>query len=274
MIYVLTAVHNRFQITQRFISQLNAQSYPDIHLLLVDDGSDDGTQEMVLSLRPDTTIIQGDGNLWWGGAMHEAYKWICANADTSGYILIMNDDTIFDEKYIEKGLSLLKDHEKTLLTGYGQSIQTGEIMEGALTFDYVAGRGNGSGPGIGNCCSTRSLFLRVSDMLSIGGFHPILLPHYSSDYEWTIRACRKKGYQVLCDESLKYFINEESTGINAYDKMSRHSVFSKRSVSNPFYKFSFIFLSTPLHLIPAAVFAQLRRYLQNAKTIFRILKRK
>lgn len=274
MIYVLTAVHNRFKITERFVAQLNAQTCQDFHLVLVDDGSTDGTREMVLSHCPSASIIQGDGNLWWGGAMQKAYEWICKNADRSGYVLIMNDDTIFDETYVETGIALLSTLDKSLLTGYGQSLQTGKIMEGALIFDYVEGRGNGSGPGIGNCCSTRSLFLRVSDMLAIGGFHPVLLPHYSSDYEWTIRACRKKGYRVVCDERLKYFINEESTGINAYDKMSRKSVFSKRSVSNPFYKFSFILLSTPLHLLPAALFAQLKRYLNNAKLIVQILRRK
>lgn len=274
MIYVLTAVHNRCDITERFVTQLTAQTYPDIQLVLVDDGSTDGTAEMVRKKCPSAVILSGDGNLWWGGAMQKCYEWVKRNAVPDGYILIMNDDTIFDEGYIERGLSILAPLSNTLLTGYGQSIQTGKIMEGALTFDCIEGRGNGSGPGIGNCCSTRSLFMRVGDMLKIGGFHPVLLPHYSSDYEWTMRGCRKYGYRVYCDAKLQYSINEASTGVNAYDKMSRSSVFSKRSVSNPFYKLSFILLSTPLHLIPAALGAQIKRYLRNAETILRILKKK
>lgn len=42
-----------------------------------------------------------------------------------------------------------------------------------------------------NCLSTRGLFLRVKDFKKIGGFYPKLLPHYLSDYEFTIRAYKK-----------------------------------------------------------------------------------
>ena len=47
MIYVITAVHNRIRITEEFINQLLMQTYKEISLILVDDGSTDGTSEMV-----------------------------------------------------------------------------------------------------------------------------------------------------------------------------------------------------------------------------------
>ena len=68
MIYVFTAVHDRYKITEKFVDLLLRQTYKDIQLVLVDDGCTDGTADMVRSKMPDAVIIQGDGNLWWGGA--------------------------------------------------------------------------------------------------------------------------------------------------------------------------------------------------------------
>ena len=79
MLYVLTAVHNRYAITEKFVKQLANQTFKDIKLVLVDDGCTDGTPQMVMSVLPDSVILEGDGNLWWGGALHKAYKWIMKN---------------------------------------------------------------------------------------------------------------------------------------------------------------------------------------------------
>lgn len=107
MIYVFTAVHDRYKITEKFVDQLLRQTYKDIKLVLVDDGCTDGTADMVRSKIPEAVIIQGDGNLWWGGALHEAYKWTVKNADRSAFAMFANDDSEFEDDYIEKRLKFL-----------------------------------------------------------------------------------------------------------------------------------------------------------------------
>lgn len=273
MIYVFTAVHDRYKITEKFVDQLLRQTYKDIQLVLVDDGCTDSTADMVRSKMPDAVIIQGDGNLWWGGALHEAYKWTVKNADRNAYAMFANDDSEFDEDYIENALKILEKKERTLLTGYGVSRQTGKVFDGAVDYDYVTTTVKRSGAGTGNCASTRSLFFRIEDFLTVGGFHPVLLPHYGSDYEWTIRACRKHGYTVYCDENLQYLVDEETTGDNFYDKLNRKKLFSKRSMSNPIYKFTMIFLSTPAKLIPKTVGNQLSRVYKKRDIFKTIIKR-
>ncbi len=275
MIHIITAVHNRYKITEKFIKTLLRQSYKDIHLVLVDDGSTDGTADMVKTLMPDSTIITGDGELWWGGALHKAFLWVKDNLANKpqDFVMFANDDTDFPDDYIERAVALTEKNTNTLLTGCGISRQSGKQVDGAVEFNFKKLSGNISKAGRGNCASTRSLFFRVSDLLKIGGFHPVLLPHYASDYEWAIRAVRKYGYSIMCDHSLKYEVDETATGDNNYEKLTGKKLFSKRSGSNPFYKIVFIFLAVPVKYIPAALINQIGRYFGKFKVFLQILKR-
>ena len=275
MIHVITAVHNRYAITEKFVKNLLAQSYKDIHLILVDDGCTDGTADMVLSLMSKTDIIKGDGNLWWGGALHKAFLWVKENlADKKeDFVMFANDDTEFAPDYIEKAVNALKDRPETLLAGWGISRNTGKQIDGAVNFDFATLKTDISGNEYGNCASTRSLFFKVKDFLKIGGFHPILLPHYGSDYEWTIRAVRKYGYTVFCDKNISYLADETTTGDNSYETLTGKKFFAKRSACNPFYRISFIFLATPVKYIFVSVFNQLKRYLKKIGLFFKVLKR-
>ena len=263
MIHIITAVHNRYIITEAFVKKLLEQSAKDWNLILIDDGSTDGTADMVKKYIPKAVVLKGDGNLWWGGALHEAYKYVNTNIADEDYIFISNDDVDFSNDYIEKAIAILKKNPNTLLTGCGISKQTGEQVDGAVRFDFLKGGGTQGceEENFGNCASTRSIFLRASDMKKIGGFHPVLLPHYGSDYEWTIRANRKKNMKILCVSSLKYEVNEATTGDHASKDRTLKQIFQKRSTSNPIYKTTFCFLASPWGLKTASIVCQCWRTL-------------
>ena len=263
MLYIITAVHNRYRITENFVNRLKSQSYEDYKLILVDDGCTDGTSEMVLSKMPDAVILRGNGNLWWGGAMHLAYKWIKLNAKDEDFVLIMNDDTRFENDFISKGMKLIKENEDCLITGCGYSINNGEQIDGAVEFFPKTGTyDKKTGTAQGNCASTRALMMQASTMKKIGGFHPILLPHYASDYEYTIRAARK-GFKIKAFEEFNYCFDEGTTGNHNAEKATLKQIFSKRSSFNPLYRFSFIFLTTPLKYLPSHIYYQIKRYIKK-----------
>ena len=48
----------------------------------------------------------------------------------------------------------------------------------------------------------------LEDFLDLGSFHTILLPHYLSDYEFTLRASRR-GYRLTTDASVRLVKNEQ-----------------------------------------------------------------
>ena len=115
MVYVVTPVHNRKELTQRFLACLQRQSCPNIEIVIIDDGSTDGTSDMIKSEFPDVTVIQGTGDLWWTGGTNEGLLYVMARASDEDYVLIINDDLEFDEYYIENLIRFASTQPRTLV---------------------------------------------------------------------------------------------------------------------------------------------------------------
>lgn len=258
-VYIIMPVHNRKEITRTFILCLLQQTYTNYHLVLVDDGSTDGTADMVKSYLPDSTILTGTGDWWWGGSLEQGYQWVRANVAEQGEVVVIeNDDVEFEPDYLEKGVSFLKKSPGTLLLSQAYSKQSGKLLDigvvadwRRMTFDHARNKEEI------NCLSTRGLFMTVGDFMKTGGFRPRMLPHYGSDFEFTIRA-KKRGLILTSDESVKLLMNEETTGIHGLKEQSLgkylKKIFSKRATGNPVYFSSFILLSCPVYLIPYNLF--------------------
>ena len=272
-IHILLPVHNRKATTEKFMHCLKAQVGVDWQLVLIDDGSQDGTADMVRSLAPDATILTGKGDWWWGGALHQGYRWLQDNkVSATDLVLIMNDDTEFDPDFLARGAAALK--PRSLLLAQLYSLATGEFCEAGVKwnwrkFDWAAVK---DGEGI-NCFSTRGLFLQVSDFMEIGGFHPILLPHYLSDYEFTQRAHRK-GFSLITDPAVFLRYDEKLTGIRTRSENTIWrrlcSPLSIRSTDNPFYWSSFVLLAAPPRYVPVSLLKVWWRYFIPLTTHIRV----
>ena len=108
LIHVILPVHNRVATTKKFIECLQQQTYRNFQLILVDDGSNDGTTEYVKGQVDDVIVLTGNGNLWWAGALHKAYKHLKAiDARNDDLVWIINDDVIFEPQYFEKLLLIM-----------------------------------------------------------------------------------------------------------------------------------------------------------------------
>lgn len=102
---VIIPVHNRREITLRCLERLERDGVSAwAGVVVVDDGSSDGTGEAVRMRHPAVVVLPGDGNLWWGGAirlgMEHAYR------EGAVCMVWLNDDCL-----PEPGtLRLLADH--------------------------------------------------------------------------------------------------------------------------------------------------------------------
>ena len=75
-IYILLPVHNRREITGDFIDCLEAQTWQHYHLVLIDDGSTDGTEQMVRERVENLTVIRGNGDWWWAGCLQQGFNFL------------------------------------------------------------------------------------------------------------------------------------------------------------------------------------------------------
>lgn len=87
---------NRRQQTLDCLASLQRQSGHDAAITpyVVDDGSTDGTGEAVRAAHPEAVVLDGDGQLYWGGGMRLALQ--RAAADDPDLYLWLNDDIRLD----------------------------------------------------------------------------------------------------------------------------------------------------------------------------------
>ena len=105
-IAVLITCHNRKNQTVACLDRLCSQILPPastLNVYLVDDGCIDGTAEAVRKAHPATTILRGDGSLFWCNGMRLA--WQHAAQKDPDFYLWLNDDTLLHPDCLAKLLA-------------------------------------------------------------------------------------------------------------------------------------------------------------------------
>ena len=97
---IVTPVHNRREITLQCLKSLARinKSNLETHIVIVDDGSNDGTSEAIKKEFPEVELIKGDGNLWFTEGTNVGIR--AALKHNPDYILMMNDDQVFDADFL------------------------------------------------------------------------------------------------------------------------------------------------------------------------------
>ncbi len=130
--------HNRRAKTIQCLESLENQLYPS-HTVntvyLTDDGSSDGTVEVIYERFPQTRLMHGNGSLYWNGGMRVSFA--AAMADDHDYYLWLNDDVILNENAVTH---LLATHQTLSSRGKDLIIVIGSMKDpvsGKLTYGGV-----------------------------------------------------------------------------------------------------------------------------------------
>ncbi|WP_075589782.1 glycosyltransferase family 2 protein [Labilibacter marinus] len=235
-IFVVIAVFNRKEYTHQCIQLLQQQSIKNIGIVIVDDGSTDGTSEEIKAKYPEVNVVKGTGDWWWTKSMNEGCKAaIKFGADT---IITLNNDTYFAPTLIESlvkhhhnkqkaiigSLNLVKKEKEYIFFSGVKDIVWWKAKEVKYHKAFTPLTNSLSGLYNSKCLNGRGTLIPVSIFKEVEGYNE-QLPQYASDYDLTLRI-QEAGYDAYISyDSPVYSYIEETGGGKSFVKQSSWSFF-------------------------------------------------
>lgn len=88
--------YNGIDILKDCLESLYENDFKSFEILLIDNGSTDGSQEWVKSVHPDVKLIQNHENRGYAGGCNQGME-----LATAPFILLLNNDTVVPENFLE-----------------------------------------------------------------------------------------------------------------------------------------------------------------------------
>lgn len=107
---VITLNWNGKDDTIECLQSIRGINYPNYETILVDNGSRDGSQEIIKKDFPGVTLIQNSSNLGFAGGMNVGIKEAFKNR--AEYVFILNNDTILDPEIINELVLVCQSHRE------------------------------------------------------------------------------------------------------------------------------------------------------------------
>ncbi|MET7030073.1 glycosyltransferase family 2 protein [Sediminicola luteus] len=265
MIFIVIPVFNRWHFTKACIDNLQKQSYTDFKIIVVDDGSTDGTSEKLASAYPEVKVLNGNGSLWWTGGINLGITYALENR--ADCILSLNNDTLPTVDYIEQLVNASNMKPGALIGSTGIDVNTKEInycgerikwlTDSAESLKDSLGKENMKGLHEVSYFPGRGLLIPKSVFSKIGLFDREYFPHYMADYDFTFRA-RKAGFKVYCCIEAKLGTYPEASGANqlmaqkSFKNYKEH-LFGMKGAANLKYYYTYVIRHCPIYLLPISV---------------------
>jgi GT2 family glycosyltransferase len=205
-VYIVTPAHNAAAHTGPFLQSVRGQSYQNIKVIIIDDGSSDGTGDLISNQFPDATVLKGDGDLWWSGATNKGVKY-AINHDAD-YILTVNIDVVLDKACVKNlveagarnpdtliGSVILDIKHKTKVWYYG-----GYIDQRAGDFRHASGTIKDVGEQLikPEWLTGMGVLIPSKVFADVGYYDNKNFPHYFGDSDFSLRA-KRQGFELAVE---------------------------------------------------------------------------
>jgi len=181
---VIIPTYNRKDYVQKAIDSVLAQTYKDYEIIVVDDGSSDGTGEALQARYGDRIRYV------WQENQGESVARNCGVDMARGeFIAFLDSDDLWVPEKLEKQVAYLRMHPQTRMVfsqmlpidaegnKIDNQVQDPHFVDRALTFEELCFRTH--------VLSTSSVVIAKTALKASGGFDPAI--HYAEDYDLWLR---------------------------------------------------------------------------------------
>lgn len=229
-IAILIPIFNGLDYTKACLSSLSEkfaeidEELAKFHIVVIDDGSRDGSAEWIHTNHPEVNVVTGTGDLWWSGAINEGVKYAIKRLHVD-YILWWNNDILPADDYFNNLVHLLRDSKPSLILGskiyLAQEEDTlwsmGGIFNPKTGEKYMIGRQSKDGeryskpvqcdwlPGMGS-------LMPADTYEKVGLVDARNFPQYHGDSDFTYRA-KLAGYTIEVHPNLIIYNDTRNSGL-------------------------------------------------------------
>ncbi len=256
MVYALIPARNNKYDVLGLLVCLARQTFRDLKVVLVDDGSTDETEREVSTRFPQVTILRGNGKLWWAGANALGVSYLLGTAKVGDFILLINNDLTVDDNYVSLLVSSSEKLSRGVVGSTTVDCDNPEAIYGGIRLNQELRPVQTRDPGVINTTDWqvpvdvlpgRGTLVPIEVFQLVGNFNEKWLPHYGADYEFFIRA-RRAGFRLAVSHRARVHANLKQTGIHLSDRASFswaeccQLAFSRRSSANLYYYLTYVWM--------------------------------
>jgi len=216
---------NGKEILEKCLDSLKKTDYDNMHVLVVDNASTDGSVEMVKKNYPWVEVLELDKNYGFAKGNNEGVRYFMKKYRDMEYFFILNNDTEVERDCIRKLISvaeksdkrygmfqpkILKTWDHSIIDTTGHVFKFGRIIDRGI-MEKDRGQYDNDKEIIG-CCAAAGLYKRK--MLEDIGLYDESYWMYYEDAELSWRAYKKGWKALYVPEAIVYHMRGGSTNRN------------------------------------------------------------
>lgn len=265
-VFIVIPVFNRLDSTIKCLNSLKNQNYKNFEVIVIDDGSTDGTFKYISKNYPNINLIKSPGNWWWTKSIYKGVEKALSIAEENDFILTMNNDCYFGSNYI-KNIVYTSLKNKRAVTGslILSSDNHKEVIDAGVMINWKNAIIFGVADKVSNdlkfytdrkiitdldTLPGKGTLIPVEVFSKVGNFNYKRLPHYIGDYEFFCRS-KQKGFKLIISSSARLYNFAHLTGASHFPlhksnyKQVLEVLFGRKSKINIVDHINFLLLCCP-----------------------------
>jgi GT2 family glycosyltransferase len=269
-ISIITVNFNQPQVTQELLQSIQqVNTYKDIEIIVVDNGSTTGPVTQLVTQFPDVRFIRSDTNLGFAGGNN-----VGINAATGDYYFLVNTDTEFTAGLVEKLADVLNQHPEVGMVSpriqffpdTGMTQYAGSTPINYITLrNSMIGKYQRNGDDYNNITGPTAFIHGAAVMVKKAAIDKAGLMYenyflYYEEMDWCERM-KKVGYQLwMRGDAVIYHKESVSVGKNSWLKeyfMNRNRILFTRRNAPPLHALLF-YVYFMLMVVPRNIISYIR----------------